>query len=86
MQKLREAYFPRDTTNISAIELGNIDFLSDSAFCDSIIKATILQTIANNNGIDRTAHRNTFIFRFDYRDSENSLFNYSNQQLNSRLK
>lgn len=57
LKKLRNVYFT-NTTSVDAIQHGNIALLSDMYFGDSTVKATILQTKANNN-----ERKNTFLMR-----------------------
>lgn len=63
MELLRKAYYSNVTTNVSEIQRRNIALLSDASFVDGILKATVLQTNANNRGSDKSQHKNTFLFR-----------------------
>lgn len=63
MEKLRAVYFTDTTTNAHAIERENIDIMSDMIFNDGVLKAVVLQAKANNDGVDKSAHRGTFLFR-----------------------
>lgn len=68
VEKLRIAYFS-NKTDIDAIKRANIALLSDANFGDSVIKAVVLQTIANNNNknsAQNQSQKNTFLFRFLY--------------------
>lgn len=65
MEILKKEYF-HDKSNKTAIKEENIGFLSDLNFVDSVLKATLYQAKANNNGTDENAHRNTFLFRLKF--------------------
>lgn len=58
LQKLRNVYFT-NTTNVDAIQGGNIALLTDMYFGDSTLKATVHQANANNN-----EGKNTFLMRY----------------------
>lgn len=59
LELLRKVYYP-DTTNTSAVELENMNLMSDLMINDSILKQVVLQTNANNEGVEKA---NTFLFR-----------------------
>lgn len=65
MEKLREAYFP-DSSDKKAIRDQNLALMSDLVFCDSILKAVVLQTNANRKITHQNQHKNTFLFRFQF--------------------
>lgn len=62
MRKLRKAYYGNATT-ADEIMRGNIDYTSDINTRDKIMQAVVYQASANNNGTDKSRHRNTFMIR-----------------------
>lgn len=64
LEILSTAYYP-DITNTSAVEIGNINLMSDIMFDDSILRAVILQANANNKGVDEGSQKETFFFRYE---------------------
>lgn len=61
--KLRTAFY-LNVTNADEIKRRNIALISNLGFIDGILKSTIYQTMANNKGIDKSQHRNTFLMRY----------------------
>lgn len=62
VEKLREAYF-KNTADVDAIRNKNIALISDLHLIDSVLKSVILQTNANNNGKNKSQHKNTFLYK-----------------------
>lgn len=62
VETLRNTYYSR-ADSVDAIKHANIALMSDLSFDDSVIKAALLQGIANNN--NSTAGKNTFLFRLE---------------------
>lgn len=70
VETLREVYYS-DADNIDAIKSANIAVMSDLTFDDSIIKAVLLQAIANNNkSTAESEPKNTFLFRSENPETE----------------
>lgn len=59
---LRKSYFP-NAADATETKRRNIALMTDLGFVDSILKATILQTIANTKNGGK--NRKTFLFRFE---------------------
>lgn len=65
VETLRNTYYSR-ADSVDAIKHANIALMSDLSFDDSVIKAALLQGIANNNNSTaRSDHKNTFLFRLE---------------------
>lgn len=62
MELLRRAYFA-NTSSIDAIRRGNIGLWSAEGIIYGLIKTAVLQTNANNRGIDPYKHKNTYLLR-----------------------
>lgn len=62
MSKLRKAYYGNATTP-DDIMRGNIAYTSDLNTRYKILQAVVYQAAANNNGTDKSQHRNTFLIR-----------------------
>ena len=65
LEKLRNEYYRNETNETNeTIIAANVDLMSDLVFGDSVIKAVVLQTIANTNGIRQNGQqKNTFLYR-----------------------
>lgn len=67
---LRKSYFSNATDEMMN-EHKNIDLMSDMEFCDSIIKAAVLQTKSNNNNQNsETGQKSTFLYRLEIKFQE----------------
>lgn len=67
VETLREVYFSH-ADNDNATKRANIAVMSDLSFGDSVIKAVLLQAIANNNNNTVASdHKKTFLFRYGIR-------------------
>lgn len=62
MKKLRKAYY-RNATTIDDIMRGNVAYTSDLNTRDKILQAVVYQASANNNGTNKSQHKNTFLMR-----------------------
>lgn len=62
VKKLEEVYYA-NATNLDAIRSDNIALLSDLHLTYSVIKSIALQADANNRGMNKSQHRNTFLYR-----------------------
>lgn len=62
MEKLKKEYFENVTT-VDKIMRQNVAYLSDVILLDKVLQTVVHQASANNNGTNKSQHKNTFLIR-----------------------